>query len=134
MRANPTNAHRSIRRTAGETPATGARPAGEAPAREAPTREATVLTLVPAEITASQLHAYVDHALAPAERIRVEALLARRPLERVKVAGYRALNLKLRALAADRTPAMPESLPKLVERVIDRFGRCEDEGPLFRGC
>jgi anti-sigma factor RsiW len=103
-------------------------------AEDRPAQAAIVVPLVPLEIAASRLHAYVDHALEPTERARIEALLQRRPLERVKAASYRALNVQLRALHGDRPPAMPQRLAELVKRAIDRFAACEDGAPLLRRC
>ncbi|HEX7044456.1 MAG TPA: anti-sigma factor [Burkholderiales bacterium] len=61
-----------------------------------------------------QLHAYVDDALAPAERAQVEMRLRAEPEAARRVEAYRRLNLLLRA-ALD--PLLEEPVPERLQRV-----------------
>jgi anti-sigma factor RsiW len=67
------------------------------------------MTGQPEAITPEELHGYVDGALDPAHRARIEAHLARNPDDAAAVRAYQRQNEALRALAAslDRSPGRP---------------------------
>ena len=97
------------------------------------TDNATVLPLVPSAVSATQLHAYVDSALDRAGRVRIESQLQQWPLDKVKAASYRSINLKLRVLFGDAPPVMSGTLRELANRTIERFAANEG-GPLLKRC
>jgi anti-sigma factor RsiW len=53
----------------------------------------------PQTITEADLHAYVDGKLPAGRRAEVDAYLAQRPDEQVRLRAYSAQNLELRQLA-----------------------------------
>ena len=62
----------------------------------------------PAPITEADLHAWVDHQLAPARRARVDDFLATRPEARAQVQAWQRQNEQLRAWL---NPVLDEPLP-----------------------
>ncbi len=79
-----------------------------------------------AELRASReaaLHAYVDGQLSPIERARMEAYLARRPLEAARAAAYRAQNLRLHALSYAASEPISPGLQELAGRLARRMAR-----------
>ncbi len=64
-------------------------------------------------ITEAELHAFVDGQLTPERQCEIEAALAQRPEEALRVQGYREHKLELRALF---DPVLDENLPQRVLR------------------
>jgi anti-sigma factor RsiW len=62
----------------------------------------------PQTITEADLHAYVDGKLPAGRRAEVDAYLAQRPDEQVRLRAYSAQNLELRALF---NPVLDETVP-----------------------
>jgi len=68
------------------------------------------------------LHAFVDNALDPARRTRVQAFLARHPAVAADAAAYSRQNRMLRGLKRPPTPASP-ALSYLTTQLTDRLTR-----------
>lgn len=68
------------------------------------------------QISEAKLHAYVDDALSPAERLNVEGFLAMQPEIAQRIEAYRSQTIALHAAFNAGEDALPPSLAELSRR------------------